>query len=189
MHPCNNPRLQDRYFSQGSLPARKSNLKSLAVKQVLALILFAGCESPTPAPIPTPSDVVQNCCQKLGKEVTETVIGVKSTAYYPDASPMEGGFNDRKGRKLRTIQQFLDGEADYVSVAMDLKQYPYGQDVCFPELNAHYGKPILFRVVDTGGAFYGKGKTRVDICVKDKKQSYEKQFNGTLTLTVCEDKE
>lgn len=184
MYACNYSRLQNRDLSQSSLQARKSNLKSLAAKQVIALILFSGCEAPAPNPSPSP-DVIQNCCEKLGKQAVETVLNVKATAYYPDPSPLEGGFNDRKGKKLRTVKQFLDGEADYVSIAMDLKQYPYGQEVCFPELNAHYNKAMLFKVVDTGGAFYGKGKTRVDICVADKKMSYEKQFNNKLTLTVC----
>src|SRR5262245_34112978 len=39
----------------------------------------------------------------------------KGTGYYPDASPMEGGFVDRKGKPLQTLQDYLAGKAPYVS--------------------------------------------------------------------------
>lgn len=87
----------------------------------------------------------------------------KGTGYFPDASPMEGGFVDRKGAKLRTLQQFLEGKAEYVSVAMDTKAFPYGQRLRIRQLNTKYNKEIIFRVVDTGGAFKGKGTSRIDI--------------------------
>ncbi len=105
------------------------------------------------------------------------------TGYYPDNSAMEGGFVDRKGAKLNTLQDFLAGKADYVSVAMDKNEkIPYGTKLRIPELEKKYGKPIEFRVVDTGGAFTGKGTGRIDICTANEKASTDPTINGPLTL-------
>ena len=106
----------------------------------------------------------------------------RGTDYYPDASPLEGGFVDRRDQPLRTLQDFLSGKANYVSVAMDSKAFPYGTKLRIPELEAKYGKRIEFRVVDTGGAFVGKGTSRIDICTANKRASLDSVINGPLTL-------
>ncbi|MBS2040305.1 hypothetical protein JST97_35285 [bacterium] len=105
------------------------------------------------------------------------------TGYFPDNSAMEGGYVDRKGKKLNTLQDFLAGKADYVSVAMDKNEnIPYGTKLRIPELEKKYGRPIEFRVVDTGGAFTGKGNSRIDICTANQKASTDSTINGPLTL-------
>ena len=106
----------------------------------------------------------------------------KGTGYFPDNSPMEGGFKDRMGKPLHTLQDFLAGKAPYVSVAMDSKAFPYGTKLRIPELEKKYGRPIEFRVVDTGGAFKGKGTSRIDICTANRKASLDPTINGKLTL-------
>lgn len=106
----------------------------------------------------------------------------KSTGYYPSGSALEGGFVDRKGVKLRTLQQFLAGEAAYVSVAMDSSAFPYGQHLRIQELEAKYGRAIDFRVVDTGGAFRGRGRSRIDICVGNRSASVDPSVNRTLHI-------
>lgn len=108
----------------------------------------------------------------------------KGTGYYPSSSAMEGGFVDRKGAKLRTLQQFLAGKAEYVSVAMDTKAFGYGQHLRIKELEAKYDRTIDFRVVDTGGAFKGKGRTRIDVCTGSAKDSVDSTINGKLTITT-----
>jgi 3D (Asp-Asp-Asp) domain-containing protein len=108
----------------------------------------------------------------------------RGTGYYPDDSALEGGFVDMRGADLRTLQQFLAGEADYVSVAMDKGILPYGTQLKIAELDAKYGKSIVFRVVDTGGAFMGQGTDRIDICVADQAASVEPTVNGNLHITV-----
>lgn len=112
----------------------------------------------------------------------------RGTAYYPDASPLEGGFVDRRGAKLRTLQQFLAGNATYVSVAMDTNAFPYGQRLRIRELEAKYGRPIVFRVVDTGGAFRGKGTTRIDVCVANRAASLDATINGTLHIDAIDER-
>lgn len=107
----------------------------------------------------------------------------KATGYYPADDPIEGGFKDMRGKPLYTLQDYLEGKAPYVSVAMDNKNsFPYGTKLRIPELEKKYGRKIEFRVVDTGGAFYGKGKSRIDICTRNRSASLDPSVNGTLTL-------
>jgi hypothetical protein len=111
----------------------------------------------------------------------------KGSGYFPDSSRMEGGFVDMRETKLRTLQQFLDGQADYVSVAMDVGIFKYRQRLRIKEFNEKYGKEIVFRVVDTGGAFKGKGTSRMDICTANRKASLDSTVNGTLHVDVVDD--
>lgn len=107
------------------------------------------------------------------------------TGYYPANNQLEGGFNDMQGKPLHTLQDYLSGKVkDYVSVAMDKGIFPYGTELTIKELDQKYGKHIPFHVVDTGGAFTGKGKTRIDICTQNQAASTEKTINGPLTITV-----
>lgn len=125
---------------------------------------------------------------------TDDALSVKSsfvsrgTAYYPSNSSIEGGFKDRKGLPLKTLQQFLAGQASYVSVAMDTNAFAYGTRLRINELDRKYGRSIVFRVVDTGGAFRGKGKSRIDICVKNAAASTDPTINGTLHIDVMDER-
>ena len=124
-------------------------------------------------------DATRTCC-------AGTVYRSRATGYYPAANSREGGYVDRKGKKLRTLQDFIDGRTNYVSVAMDVKAAPYGARICIPELNARYGEPIAFRVVDTGGAFRGKGMSRLDICTRSRADAHAKSLNRTFEIVVCD---
>lgn len=106
----------------------------------------------------------------------------RGTGYYPHNSRMEGGFLDRRGKPLHTLQDYLAGRAPYVSVAMDKNAFPYGTKLRIPELEAKYGRQIEFRVVDTGGAFRGRGTSRIDICTANRRASLDPTINGPLTL-------
>lgn len=113
----------------------------------------------------------------------------KSSGYFPHNDSMEGGHFDRKGKPLRTLQDYLAGKADYVSVAMDSNAAPYGTRIRIPELEAKYGREIDFRLVDTGRAFKNKGTSKIDICVKTRQQTYEDTINGHLTVQFVREKE
>jgi peptidoglycan hydrolase-like protein with peptidoglycan-binding domain len=108
----------------------------------------------------------------------------RGTAYFPDNDPIEGGFVDRKGNKLNTLEDHLAGKAPFVSVAMDATTFPYGTKLRIPELEQRYGRRIDFRVVDTGSAFRGKGTSRIDVCVKNRAASFNPTINGPLSLVV-----
>lgn len=112
----------------------------------------------------------------------------RGTAYYPSNSGVEGGFSDRQGKPLKTLQSFLAGNASYVSVAMDSTAFKYGTRLRIRELESKYGRAIVFRVVDTGGAFRGKGRTRMDICVQNRSASVDPTINGTLHVEVIDER-
>jgi 3D (Asp-Asp-Asp) domain-containing protein len=111
-------------------------------------------------------------------------FNARGTGYFPENSRMEGGYFDRRGRPLHTLQDYLAGRAPYVSVAMDSNAFRYGTRMRIPELEAKYGRPIEFRVVDTGGAFRGRGTGRIDICTANRAASLDPTVNGRLTLVV-----
>ena len=122
--------------------------------------------------------------QQSGAFPTDNLFRSRGTGYYPANNAMEGGFNDRRGVRLRTLQQFLNGSADYVSVAMDSNAFDYGQKLRIKELEEKYGRQIEFRVVDTGGAFRGRGRSRMDICTASSSASSDPTINGMLTVAV-----
>ena len=115
---------------------------------------------------------------------TGEAFTTKGTGYYPANNQLEGGFVDRRGAKLHTLQQFLAGSADYVSVAMDSNAFNYGQKLRIRELEVKYNRVIEFRVVDTGGAFRGKGRTRMDICTASNSASLDPTINGQLHVNI-----
>ncbi|MBL8611471.1 MAG: hypothetical protein JNL38_29270 [Myxococcales bacterium] len=130
------------------------------------------------------ADAVEDAGQSEEAYSKVTSFRARATAYYPDSSALEGGFNDRLGRPLKTLQDHVAGRAPYVSVAMDSTAFPYGTRLRIPSLEAKYGKRLEFRVVDTGGAFRGKGTSRLDICVSGYKASLDASVNTTLDVTV-----
>jgi peptidoglycan hydrolase-like protein with peptidoglycan-binding domain len=166
---------------------------SLAVQQLQRRLLAAGFN---PGPIDglmgPRTRAAQRAFQSANPNATDSFqppagrrFASRGTGYYPDASPLEGGFQDRLGRPLHTLQDYLAGRAPYVSVAMDSRAFPYGTKLRIPELEAKYGRPIEFRVVDTGGAFRGRGTTRIDICTANRRASLDATINGPLTLVVA----
>jgi hypothetical protein len=69
---------------------------------------------------------------------------------------------------------------------MDVNAFPYGQHLRIRELEAKYGRAIDFRVVDTGGAFRGKGRSRIDVCVSNRSASLDATINGTLHIDALD---
>ncbi len=140
-------------------------------------------------------------CQISSAETGKVLsFETKLTGYYPENSRMEGGFKDRYGHDLKTLQDFLEGKASYVSVAMDYKgkMNKYMKTYfCIPALDKSFSKAmsgkikkkyhghILFKAVDTGSAFYFKKWKKMDICVKDKKASYDERVNTKASILDC----
>ena len=92
--------------------------------------------------------------------------------------------------RLRTLQDFLAGKVDYVSVAIDNRgamRAFRGKYLCIPSLDQSFQKEIAkwgkahpaqyrkfdghipFKVVDTGGAFFDQKFSKIDICVGELK--------------------
>ena len=109
---------------------------------------------------------------------TTTSSIAQGSGFFPDASKGEGGFKDRFENPLHTLQDFQASKAPFVSVAMDKDNGPpFGTRLSIDEFPG-----VVFRVVDTGDAFVGKGLTRIDICTADKKASLDPKINGPLHL-------
>ncbi|KZC07180.1 hypothetical protein WN55_08562, partial [Dufourea novaeangliae] len=115
---------------------------------------------------------------------------VTMAAYYPDfTSDDEFDYLDARLKKLRTLQDFLDGRTEFVTLSMDLDSgIPYGTKVCIPELNAKFSRQIPFQVRDR--SHYSDVKTNspdfshVDICVRTEEDTYDNSVNGIITLYV-----
>ena len=99
------------------------------------------------------------------------------TGYYPPPAggykseaeaKMEGGALDCLGKPLRTLQDYKPGS--YVSTAVDKKIIKLGT---FYEIEGHPG--VVFKACDVGSAIKG---AHIDICVKDKKESYKVTAKG-----------
>ncbi|XP_076180868.1 uncharacterized protein LOC143153477 isoform X2 [Ptiloglossa arizonensis] len=111
-------------------------------------------------------------------------------AYYPDfSSDNEFDYLDAKTKKLRNLQDFLDGRGEFVTVSMDLDSgIPYGTKLCIPELNVKFNRNIPLQARDK--SCYGDVKTRspnfshVDICVRTEQDTYDHSVNGLVTIYV-----
>jgi 3D (Asp-Asp-Asp) domain-containing protein len=154
--------------------------RSTLLAGATALLALGGC-----AVEPDGSEAVGASHDEL--RVTSSFTS-RGTGYYPSSSALEGGFVDRAGKRLHTLQQFLAGDADYVSVAMDSSAFAYGTRLRIKELEAEHGRAIVFRVVDTGSAFRGKGRSRIDVCVGSRSASLNPTLNGTLHIDVLDEK-
>lgn len=144
-------------------------------------------QRPIVQPRPLPPPPYQNPMQPLRANPFSFPLpnfafrDVVGTGYYPHNSRREGGFHDRHGRDLYTLQDYLQGKAPYVAVAMDRNSFVFGQYIRIPILEQAYnkGKPIIFKLVDTGGHFKHRGTTAIDICTANKKASEENPVNRT----------
>jgi 3D (Asp-Asp-Asp) domain-containing protein len=158
-------------------------VKSIILPLVASLVFASvACAAETN----DPADPLAGEADELSVSRTFTARG---TGYYPDNSALEGGFFDRRGKRLYTLQQFLSGNAPYVSVAMDTTAFAYGTRLRIAEFNTRYGREVIFRVVDTGGAFKNKGTSRMDICTANNAASLDKTVNATLSVSVINEKD
>ena len=120
------------------------------------------------------------------------VFLARATAYCPppyddpDVERIEGGPVDMRDRPLRTLDDYLEDQDGFVSVAMDSSVFPYGTRIGCTELNAELDCPIIFRFVDTGKAFDQRGVedlTRIDICVRGKSMN-DPRWNKILKFVA-----
>ncbi|PBC31637.1 hypothetical protein APICC_05755 [Apis cerana cerana] len=133
----------------------------------------------------------EKCLSKTDLECTGRVhYNVTLTAYYPVFdSDNESDYLDVKMKKLRTLQDFLDGRTEFVTVSMDLDSgIPYGTKLCIPELNAKFLRQIPLQARDR--SHYNDVKTNspdfshIDICVRTEEDTYDNSVNGIVTLYV-----
>ncbi|CAK9819982.1 hypothetical protein ANTQUA_LOCUS10393 [Anthophora quadrimaculata] len=115
---------------------------------------------------------------------------VTLAAYYPNFNSDDvSDYLDVKMKKLRTLQDFLDGRGEFVTVSMDLDGgIPYGTKLCIPELNEKFQRQIPLQARDR--SHYDDVQTEsldfshVDICVRTEEDTYDNSVNGIVTLYV-----
>jgi 3D (Asp-Asp-Asp) domain-containing protein len=105
--------------------------------------------------------------------------GFKLTGYYPDDSPMEGGYYDCLDNPLRTLQDYQKGKVSYVSIAVDKNVIPLKSIVNIDGFTCN-GKPVKFWACDVGGAIKNY---HIDICVANEAETYKVDKSG-VTVTV-----
>ena len=101
------------------------------------------------------------------------------TGYYPDDSPMEGGYFDCLGNDLSTLQQYLNYNAKYVSIAVD-KTLIALKSIVHIDGFTRDGEPVKFWACDVGSAIKNK---HIDICVANEQESYKVTKHGA-SITV-----
>ena len=140
------------------------------------------------------------------------MVKVRLTEYFPfqtgltkKQKELEGGVLDRGDKSLHTLEDYLEGNAPFVSVACDPAGGPPGNALEFKtygfkiritkmetDINKFIDKAVMlpividFRLVDTGDAFRGKTKKIVvagheplDIC-RRARPAEDKSFSGML---------
>lgn len=121
------------------------------------------------------SDYISVGSSSSGKRMT----GFYTTGYYPDDSPMEGGYFDCLGNKLRTLQQYMNYNAAYVSIAVDKTVIPM-KSIVNIDGYTRGGSPVKFWACDVGGAIKNK---HIDICCANAAETYKVTKNG-VGITV-----
>ncbi|KAF5306992.1 hypothetical protein FQR65_LT07215 [Abscondita terminalis] len=118
--------------------------------------------------------------QCVGKQFRNVALA----AYFPsDEDDDDKIYSDIKGKKLRSLQEYLDNRSDYISLAMDESLgIPYGTKVCIPEMNKHFGYYLNFEVRDNGTDLLGMGYQRADVFVRSEMDSYDAVVNKKVTL-------
>jgi hypothetical protein len=105
-----------------------------------------------------------------------------ATTYVPGGGGVEGGVNDASGNhKVHTLEEYLNGdyqnspEGNYSTLAGDINRsgsmFKYGDQAYVPAIEQKIGKPIAFRITDTGAAslFHdNNGYQHIDIGVSDR---------------------
>ncbi|KAK5645385.1 hypothetical protein RI129_006685 [Pyrocoelia pectoralis] len=127
---------------------------------------------------PTISTMTKNEC--IGKVYRNVTLA----AYFPaNLEDEDDSFRDIKGKRLRSLQDYLDNRSEFVTLAMDEKLgLPYGTNVCIPELNTYFKRYLKFQVRDSGTDLMGMGYKRADIFVRTEVDSYDTVVNSKATL-------
>lgn len=120
---------------------------------------------------------------------------------------LNGGLQDRKGRLIHTLEQYLAGEyadqttypeGNYVSLAVDFSDTSPFHDldkVTITSIEAGLLKPpamigsptpIVFRISDTGSAFTGQGSGKADVAVNTINHAGLSFLNERTTIYVGE---
>lgn len=154
----------------------------------------------TPVQGAAPIITGEGCTKYMNTKLTAYWTPDSNAAYGNDTTTkrLEGGPLDRKSTRNHTLKEFIAG--NYIKPTSPLSNYSslagdatadspvkeYGVKVYIPSIEQalNQGKEIIFRVVDTGGDFVGKGATRLDVAVATKSEMNQAALNATTDIWV-----
>ncbi len=172
----------------------EQNEPEAAPEEVPEEVVVSPPELPTTPPVITPAAPMKIA---LGKRLSRST---KLTGYYPHASLMQGGFKNRFGGRLFSLEAFLAGKAPYVTVALDYlgsMKVHHKKFFCIPALEKAYaeemapsvrkkfGGRIPFKVMDTGGAFKRKGFAKLDVCHSTRAGAWDARSQAKVEIYDC----
>jgi hypothetical protein len=129
------------------------------------------------------------------KSGAQTIQNVLATVYTPylaktkKARKLEGPPIDRHDQTVCTLERYLAGSCPYVSVAIDPRLgVPNGTPLLIPEISNLAGRPVHFRIVDTGSKKRFKGTGHVDVATdSNQHEGFGRLISGgRFTLVLPE---
>ncbi|XP_018393715.1 PREDICTED: uncharacterized protein LOC108772643 [Cyphomyrmex costatus] len=117
------------------------------------------------------------------------IHNVSLSGYYPVfGTDDKRNHLDDRGKELKTLQDYLDGRARYVTVAGNLKSgISYGTNICIEKLNEQFGRQILLQIRDQTD-YENNGSqidfSRLEICVRTEEDTYDKYLNDLVTIHI-----
>lgn len=89
---------------------------------------------------------------------------------------------DAQGKRLCTLEAFLDGDVPFVSIACDLTAFPYGTPLRLPDLEAEVGRQVPLIAVAETSRTQGIGRLLVELCVSDVTAAEQAGWCGVMAL-------
>ena len=97
---------------------------------------------------------------------------------------LDEGSLDVSGRRLATLEAFLDGDVAFVSVAIDLEAIAPGTPLRLPALEAAVGQPILLRAVHQTERTTGTGTALLEVCVSEREPRWRALLERIVTVEL-----
>jgi hypothetical protein len=129
---------------------------------------------------------------KAGAKTIKSVLATVYTPYLAKTKKqrrLEGPPIDHHDQAVCTLERYLAETCPYVSVAIDPRlDVPNGTPLLIPEISDLVGRPVRFRIVDTGSRKRFKGTGHIDIATDSNQHNgYGRLISGRdFTLVLPE---
>jgi hypothetical protein len=97
---------------------------------------------------------------------------------------LDEGSLDVGGRRLATLEAFLDGDVEFVSVAVDLAAIGPGVSLRIPALETALGQAIPLRAVHQTERTLGTGTALLEVCVSERDPRWSALLDRILTVEL-----
>jgi hypothetical protein len=150
---------------------------------------------PEPDPEPTtdpgllddePSSDLESELDAESESESESEVEVEPRTYEAQVGvfTLDDGSLDASGRRLCTLEAYLDGDVPHVSVAVDLEALPAGARLRIPALEAACGQTVPLRAVHETERTRGVGAAYLEVCVSEPDGPLARALLGLLQVHV-----